>query len=308
MTSHIEPMGKSHSRQRISFDRSAIDACMDYLRNRTDSNLNRFISTQGSKLAYKHHLWSSIWSKPTIEEFWKKQTDRIGWNAQLETSVEEIIQFLNDQRRRWLDSVLMYLPRGHIFNTKVYLIGGYDNIVYGENVALNLNFKKFHTDHREAVYYLIHELAHAGYFRYRPMPDLARLRTMSDLLDAVKLLTHLEGMGVISPFKQRMKEHGLFDDDYKVLLKKKERRARVQEYFRSLSRLEKEPNRKLRKEDYQVIENFSARPKRLWYIAGGHMALKIEERYGTATLQNIVKKGHAMFFKTYAQISDPLSN
>jgi hypothetical protein len=233
--------------------------------------------------------------------------ERIDWNAQLEISVEEIIQFLKDQERRWFDSVLRYLPRGHIFNTTVYLIGGYDNIVYGEDVALNLNFERFHIDHREAVYYLTHELAHAGYFRYRRMPDLASLRTRSDLLDAVKLLTHLEGMGVISPFKQRMKEHGLFDDDYKVLLNKNERRARVQEYFTSLSRLEKEPNRKLRKVDYRILENFSARPKRLWYIAGGHMALKIEERYGTATLQNIVKKGHAMFFRTYGQIRDPLS-
>jgi hypothetical protein len=233
--------------------------------------------------------------------------ERIDWNAQLGTSVEEIIQFLKDQESRWFDSVLMYLPRGHIFNTTVYLIGGYDNIVYGEDVALNLNFEKFHTDHREAVYYLTHELAHAGYFRYRRMPDLASLRTMSDLLNAVKLLTHLEGMGVISPLKQRMKEHGLFDDDYKVLLNKNERRARAQEYFTSLSKLEKEPNRKLRKVDFRILENFSARPKRLWYIAGGHMALKIEERYGTATLQNIVKKGHAMFFRTYGQIRDPLS-
>jgi hypothetical protein len=260
---------------------------------------------QGCKLAYKHHLWASISSTLAIEEFWKKEMGRIKWNAQLETSVEEIIQLLKDQERLWFDSVLMYLPRGHIFNTTAYLIGGYDNIVYGEDVALNLNFKQFHTDHREAVYYLIHELAHAGYFRYRRMPNLARLRTMSDLLDAVKLLTHLEGMGVVSSFKLRMKEHGLLDDDYKVLLNENERRARVQEYFASLSRLEKKPNRKLRKEDYQILEHFSARPKRLWYIAGGHMALKIEERYGTAALQNIVKKGHAMFFRTYEEIQNP---
>ena len=307
MTTDGEPMGRWRSRQGISFDRSAIDACMDYLRNRTDSNFKRLISTQGSKLAYKHHLWGSIWSKLTIEEFWKKELDGIDWNAQLETSVEEIIQFLKDHERQWLDSVLMYLPQGHIFNTTVYLILGYDSIVYGENAALNLNFKQFHNDHREAVYYLIHELAHSGYFRYRRMPDLAGLRTVSNLLDAVKLLTHLEGMGVISPFKLRMEEQGLLDDDYKVLLNRKERRQRVQEYFTSLSRLKKEPNRKLDKEDSQILETFSARPKRLWYIAGGHMALKIEERYGTERLQNTVKKGHAMFFKTYEQIRNNLA-
>jgi hypothetical protein len=35
------------------------------------------------------------------------------------------------------------------------------------------------------------------------------------------------------------------------------------------------------------------------------MALKIEERYSTAMLQSIVKRGHAMFFRTYGQIGTP---
>jgi hypothetical protein len=299
-------MDWSRRRQKVLFDRSAIDACMGYLRNRNNENLERLISTPGSKLAYAHHRWSSISSRLTIQEFWKKELERINWNKQLEASIEEIIERLSGHEGQCLHEALRYLPRGHVFNTTVYLIGGYDNIVYGEDVALNLIFNQFHTDHREAVYYLVHELAHAGYFRYNRMPEFANLKTLCGLLDAVKLLTHLEGMGVISPFRRRMKEDGLLDSDYKVLLNEDERNARVREYFTMLSRLENEPNRKLSKEDYRILENFSMRPKRLWYIAGGHMALKIEERYGTEILQNIVKKGHEAFFRTYTQIENLL--
>lgn len=41
------------------------------------------------------------------------------------------------------------------------------------------------------------------------MPDLGKMKNVSDLLEATKLLTHPEGMGVISPFKLRLKEGDL---------------------------------------------------------------------------------------------------
>ena len=300
-------MGRSKPRQKISFDRSTIDAFTDYLKKRTDESLERLVSTPGSKIAYKHHLWSSISSPLTIREFWTKQLEGIEWNEQLDSSIAEIIQRLASQKECWLDAVLKYLPRGHVFNTTVYLIGGYDNVVWGEDVTLNLNFKKFQLDYRESVYYLIHELAHAGYFKYRRMPNLANLKTLRGLLNSVKLLTHLEGMGVISPFALRMKENGLQDADYEALLNEKETEARVHSYFSTLTSLENEPNRKLQREDYGIVDNFSSRPKRLWYVTGGHMALEIEERYGTAKLRKFVRDGYQAFFKTYAQIEDPLS-
>jgi Putative zinc dependent peptidase (DUF5700) len=296
-------MGRSGRRQEVSFNCSAINACICYLKSRTDENLQRLLSTPGCKLAYKHHLWSSPSSGLTIREFWKKELKGIEWREQLGASIEEIIQYLKVRESDWIEAVLRYLPRGHVFETTVYLIGGYDNIVYGEDIALNLNFEQFHLDHREAVYYLIHELAHAGYFRYRQMPDLANLKTLRGLLESVRLLTHLEGMGVISPFKLRRREGGLLDD-YKTLLDRKETEARVRDYFVMLSNLEDRPNRKLQRQDYQILDDFSARPKRLWYITGGHMASKIEERCGIAKLQNTVREGHEAFFRAYAQIEN----
>jgi len=294
----------SGDRQKVLFDRSSIDACLDYLRNRTDANLVRLVSTSGCRLAYAHHRWSSVSPVPTIKDFWKKELKKVEWNEELGASVEELIRRLHEKEKLWLDAVLTYLPRGHIFDTTVYLIGGYDSVVYGKDVSLNLAFKQYRADPREAVYYLIHELAHAGYLRYHRMPEVAHLATTRELLETVMFLTHLEGMGVASPFKLRVREGGLLDSDYKVLLDDAERRSRVRNYFSLLSRLESEPNRKLGPDDSDVLDSFSRRPKRLWYIAGGHMALTIEKRYGTAALARIVREGHGAFFRKYRQIGD----
>jgi hypothetical protein len=288
------------------FNDSAIDASFDYLKNRTGRNLERLISLPGSKLAYSHHIWSSMGSTSTISEFWKKNLESTVWNVDLETAINDVREYLTSrQESEWLDALLNYLPEGHVFRTTVYMIVNYDNVVYGENVALNLNFSQFHIDRREVVYYLIHELAHAGYFRYRQMPELAKMKTFKDLSDAVKLLTHLEGMGVISPMKMRFKEGGLLDSDYRVLLNDVERKRRVRDYFRILSKLEDKPDQELRKKDLHVLEQMSGRPKRLWYITGCHMAEEIEQKCGVETLRNLVKEGYRKFFEKYRNIENP---
>jgi hypothetical protein len=299
-------MSRSRNLQNIVFDDSAIGASFDYLKKRTGMNLKRLISMPGSKLAYSHHIWSSMGSTSTIREFWKKNLEQTAWNRQLETAINDVREYLTSrQESEWLDAVMNYLPEGHVFKTTAYLIVNYDNVVYGENVALNLNFRRFHIDRREAVYYLIHELAHAGYFRYCKMPELAKMRTLGDLSDAVKLLTHLEGMGVISSMKLRLEEGGLLDDDYKVLLDIAERSRRVRDYFNILSKLENKSSQELRQEDLQVLEEMSGRATRLWYITGCHMAQRIEQECGVETLRNLVKKGYNEFFETYRNLENP---
>ena len=287
---------------------SAINVCFNYLKDRSDTNLERLITLPGSKLAYKHHVWSSMDSTSTIKQFWKKTLQSTPWNTDLQTAINNVKEYLTSrQENEWLDAVLNYLPEGHVFKTTVYLIVNYDNIVYGENVALNLNYSQFHTDHREVIYYLIHELAHAGYFRYRQMPQLAKMKTVKDLSDTIKLLTHLEGMGVISPMKLRLKQDGLLDNDYKVLLNGAERKKRVHEYFRILSELENKPSQTLQKEDLRILNQMSRRPRRLWYITGCHMAQQIEQKCGVETLRNLVKAGPQEFFEKYRNLENPLT-
>jgi len=286
-------------RSRVLIDRSAIEAFRSYVRIKTDENLNRLASTLGGRLAYRHHKWSSVSSGLTIREFWKQQLRGVTWSEQLENSIEVIIRRLCNREKYWLETALRYLPRGHVFNTTVYLIGGYDSVVCGEDVALNLNSSQFHRDHREAEYYLIHELAHAGYFKYRRMPNLAGLKTRRRLVATVRLLTHLEGMGVISSLQQRLKEGGLLDPDYQVLLNERKTNELVCEYFARLRNIQKGGGRQ--RYDYRRLDEFNAQPKRLWYIAGGHMALKIEAEYGRKRLQDAVRSGPEEFFRAYLE-------
>jgi hypothetical protein len=299
----FDQQGDEH---RLMFDSSPVEAALGYLRNKTDQNLERLISMQGSKLAYNHFVWSSFGSKLTIREFWKKSLKQTVWSKQLEAAIGTVREYLTSQEEsRWLSAVLRYLPEGHVFRTTVYLIVNYDNVVYSEDVALNLNSRQFHVDHREAVYYLIHELAHAGYFRYHRMPELTKIRTIADLLDVVMLLTHLEGMGVISSFRLRVGEGGLLDGDYQILLNDDERKRRVRDYFNMLSRLENRRSQKLRKEDFQVFDDMSGKTTRLWYVTGCHMAQKIERECGVETLRHLVKRGCEEFFKAYRCLEDP---
>jgi len=298
-------MGKLDSKQRMSFDDSALEASLNYLRNRSDENMKELVSKPGNKLAYNHYLWSSSGPKMALEEFWREMLSRMSWSCQLESNVNAVQMHLqNQEEKEWLYEVLRYLPEGHVFNTTVYLILGYDNIVFGENIALNMNFKQFQLDKREAVYYLIHELAHAGYVRYHHLPELWKLRTMKELLDTVKYLTHLEGMGVISAFRLRVSQGGILDSDYKTLLNDAETERRVSQYLKTLGRLEGKLDKELEESDFQVFEEMSKRETRLWYITGCHMAREIEKRYGREILRELVRHGSKEFFNKYFEIED----
>jgi len=294
-----------YKKQTIVFDESGLEASLNYLRNRSDENLKKLLSASGNKLAYDHNSWSSFSSKATIEEFWSAQLSKFTWSPELERSIVAVKTYLlRQEKTKWLNEVLGYLPEGHVFNTVVYLNIGYDDIVFGENVALNLNSQKFFLDNRESVYYLIHELAHAGYVRYHSLPDLSNIKTSKELLSIVKYLTHLEGMGVISALKLRLSEGGLNDNDYKVLLNETERIRRVNRYFKIINSIERNLDEKVGKNGFQIPEEMSGRETRLWYITGCHMAQEIEKHHGVETLRRLVERGSEAFFDAYLELTN----
>jgi len=298
---------KQSSKQRITFEDSALEASLNYLRDRSDRNLERLISKPGNRLAYHHYLWSSSGTKMAIEEFWREKLSRTFWSRQLESNVNAVQMHLQNQdEKEWLQEILRYLPEGHVFNTTSYLILGYDNVVFGENVALNMSFEQFHLDRRESTYYLIHELAHAGYVRYHPLPELWNIRTVRELLDVVKFLTHLEGMGVISALRLRISQGGTLDGDYRTLLDDAETARRVNQYFKILGDIESDLNKALEECDFQVFEEMSRKNTRLWYITGCHMAQEIEKRFGIEMLRKLVEQGSREFFNKYYEIGDRL--
>jgi len=292
-------------KQTIVFDDSGLEASLNFLRSRSDQNLHEVVVAPGNKLAYAHHLWSHYPARKSETEFWSEQLSGILWSIKFERNIKSVQKYLLEQEKpKWLVEVLRYLPRKHHFSTTVYLNLSYDHIVFGENVALNLNSHQFSMDKRESIYYLIHELAHAGYVRYHPLPKLWNAKTNRELVPIVKFLTHLEGMGVLSALRPRIAEHGLLDKDYKILLNDKETTRRIRQYFRLLNQLEHNPDKKIEEHLEQIYDIMSGRKTRLWYITGCHMAQEIEKRLGIETLRNLVKHGSAVFFNTYSETAD----
>ena len=290
-------------KQVVVFDDSALEPAFNYMRNRSGKNLNKLVSQPGSKLAHAHYCWANSCPKITAEEFWSMMLSETSWNHELKHNINEIKTYLLSQKKKiWLDEVLRYLPRKHCFNTIVYLNFGYDNIVFGENIALNLKSHQFSLDRRESIYYLIHELAHA-YVRYHPLPDLWKIRTNQQLLEAIEYLTHLEGMGVKSALRLRIREGGLLDNDYKTLLDDSERATRVTRYFKLLNKLGSRLPEEKSKSRSRLFEEMSGKKTRLWYITGCHMAQEIEKRRGAETLKKLVKQGSEAFFRSYFDLT-----
>jgi hypothetical protein len=288
----------------ITFDSSGLETALNYLHERSPESLEKLISEPGNELAYVHHLWSDL-AKVTIGEFWTEQLSRTSWSSELANNIKAVKAYLlNQEKKKWLNEVLRYLPKGHFFNTTVYLNAGYDSIVFGENIALNLNSDKFKLDKRESVYYLIHELAHAGYVRYHHLPELGKIKTKNELLNVIKFLTHLEGMGVISALRLRISESGLLDNDYKVLLNNSEKEKRVRHYFRLLREVENSSNNEVERLRSRVFEKMSGKETRLWYITGCHIAQEIEKNRGIETLRKLVEQGSEEFFNTYQELKD----
>ena len=293
--------------QRITFDSSGLDATINYLKYRTRDNFRVLVATRGNDFAFRHYQWSNMDTRTTAKEFWAGVLAKIpDWEAAI-GHVSAVREHLQKQgQAMWLPGVLEYLPRGHTFDATVYLNLGYDNIAYGEDVALNLNHAPFHVDHHEAVYYLMHELAHAGYLKYNKIPNLTTPRTWSELAANVMFLTNLEGMGVLTPLRLRKKEARLGDPDYVALGDPAERKRRVNAYFEELERLESDPDRTVEEGDLEIYDRFSERPHRLWYVVGCHMAQVIEASRGVDALRELVRFGSQDFFEAYRGIQDPV--
>ncbi len=284
--------------QTIRFDASGHDAASTYLNDRTSSNLRALASSPGGGFAFRHYRWSNMDEQTSAEEFWAARLARAD-KSTARNAAEVRDYLLAQDRGRWLPGVLGYLPDGHRFDATVYLNLGYDNVALGGDVALNLGHSPFHEDRREAIYYLMHELAHAGYLAYHGTPDLTAPATWGELAANVRFLTHLEGMGVITPLRLRVEEGGLGDPDYVALGDPAERRRRVRAYFTKLDLLEGSPDRKVADGDLGVYGFFSEKPDRLWYVAGCHMAQAIEATQGRDALRGLVRVGCDAFFDAY---------
>lgn len=203
--------------------------------------------------------------------------------------------------RRCRAEAARYLPAGALDGAVLHLTLGYDiGVALAGAATLNLAHPRFHGDFRELWFYCVHELHHAGFMTYHDLPELASIRTTTDLAALVRALTFLEGLAVHAARGWRAAAGALEDDpDYAALQDAVRMRGYEQEYFRLYHLLERAPHRPLVPGDWDVLEPLAG-GDRLWYRVGALMAERIEEELGREALIEAVVAGPHRFFELYA--------
>ncbi len=287
----------------MEIDISLLDDLLAYVRGTNSGILDAIIQHPAAVKTYNHAVRFGNTTQ-TMRSFWESilETKR---SQSIETLVaaESSLSHLRQNRDMYEDlfnELEMYLPDGCDLETVLYAIIGYDVGIVSEGSAIvNFAHSWFRKDPREIPFMAMHELHHVGFTSYNPIFKMNDVKTITDLLEVIRYATHLEGLAVHAPLQKRIESGVLGNTDYRVLLDTSLRDRRVTEYFVTVNNLEQEGHRPLVSNDLEVLEDMSGRNRRLWYIAGAHMAMRIDEELGRRALVQTIVDGPDAFFDSY---------
>lgn len=207
------------------------------------------------------------------------------------------------QLRCWTEAAAL-LPDGALSGTVLYLTVGYDiGVAVAGQASINLVHPHFLDNSPEEVwFYIVHEIHHAGFQKYNPLPALLDTRSISDLAYLIKYLTHMEGLAVHAARRWRTVRGALeWDSDYEALLDTERMDTYEREFFSSYNSLMGEGERPIEKEDWEILGRMST-GNRLWYRVGASMADRIEKALGLEVLIATVEEGPEAFFERYVEL------
>jgi hypothetical protein len=259
---------------------------------------------EAAKKTYSHAIRFKNTKKP-IQSFWQEILQRLLSDPGLIERVKPAIEFVYNEQDTFaslLKDLQNYFPDGTDINCNLYTMLGYDiGIVSDGQALINLAHKEFQRDPLEILYMAMHELHHVVYTKYNQIFDLTRVHQTEQLADAVRYCTHMEGLAVYATLEQRKATDTLGPEDYQTFLDKKQRNKRVSEYFNLLTRLDMKMGYSVSEKELQILDQMSGR-KRLWYIAGAHMAETIDKQSGREVLNETIRLGHDNFFQMYHEV------
>jgi hypothetical protein len=114
--------------------------------------------------------------------------------------------------------------------------------------------------------------------------------------------TQMESIAVYCPLKRRLSEHGLNDQDYRVLVNQQELVPRVQEFFEFFNEMKSIPLQPITRSDYEILDVMSGGGKRLWYVTGAYIAKSIDSYFGRSELIDTIIRGPKSYFIAYEKI------
>ncbi len=278
---------------------------LDYISGKSDIEFTGITDCTAAQLTYAHASNFGN-TDATLEGFWKKITAKLAEDKEVTvTRVESSLQFISSESRAFDEMVLDlqgYIPSNTDIHCHLYGMLGYDiGIVYRQQALINLMHPLFEKDLREIIFMSMHELHHVVYTSFNPFFEMSDIMTLSDLVEMIKYCTHLEGLGVYVPLSSRIKAGVLVHEDYAVLLDERRRLECVQEFFSIFDHLLNGANRQIRDDDWSILDLMTS-GKRLWYIAGAHMAQTIDRYLGRKALNDTIRQGPENFFSLYQDL------
>lgn len=201
---------------------------------------------------------------------------------------------------------LQYLPEGFHYSSYLFFTFGYDlGVVYGKNASVNLAHPYYLKNMHEVRYYSIHELHHAGFVMLKKniMPSLS-INCYKEMSQLIEYLTHLEGMGTLTPLYIRKKESAMDSDkDYIALQNSELMKEYEQEFWDIYFHFKNNPNGLVTEKDWAKVSILSDE-KRLWYRVGAIMAQTIDKNLGKKKLTSLISEPSENFIKTYLAIKN----
>ncbi len=288
----------------IKLDNSFVDICLKLIDNRMKDIFVDLIAHPAAIKIHAHAVRFGNTNEP-IDVFWRSiVADH--FNQEMKIRITSAIEFLEENKDLFastMGEVTEYLPKELQMECILYTMVGYDIGIVSESSAfLNIAHPFFKENPCELIFISMHEVHHVGYIHYNPTFSFSELKRISDLRDAVRFSTHLEGLAVYAPLRRRLETRCIGHEDYSALMDEEIAKQRKVQYFDLVQELERTSDRTITDDDFEIFEPMSAKGKRLWYVTGAYMAKSIDEKLGREALIDTIRQGPDSFFDIYNSV------
>jgi len=289
----------------VTFDFSFAEDALKFLKSNSEIIPDYLLNHSAAKIIHAHysffHYSGKLLSrKELMDDIFKKMKPSDIDIKKIKNTLSYLKENVEELSYLAAEEALQIAPKNYDLSSTIFIGIGYDiGIVFNGSVVMNISHKLYLDNPREVLYFAIHELSHVVLYSYQPPFRFSDLKSKEDIIKVLKFHTHLEGLGVITPYEIRKREQDFNHIDYQTL-QDSEKMIVLDKKFRTLIKeAEKGPEREIEERDWKSIEICS--DERLWYTVGCKMAQSIINSIGMNELIDTIEKGYESFFEKYEE-------
>ena len=282
----------------VSFDYSAIELILDKFVE-GNKNTEAIINNAGYQhiLAHSKKYSSDPLTENNLQNSLNGKDEGFDFSDLLEREEKyvEIIAFVKPTEPEIINVYeklcLKYLPDEYEQKAKIYyVIGGYNGIAFDNKICMNIDSEQFRDNYKEIELYIAHELFHIGFEKYHNLPDIFKIKTVKELKSIVLSMTMNEGLATLTPYHKLIELNEVSDNDYKILLDSIALQKKIEQFNSVIKFMDENIDKELNNE---ILGNVLGQCSgdRLFYISGCYIGLRIEEKYGSDKIKELIKQG-----------------